>query len=85
MAFGNFGNMGDAIKLFGAWNKFKSNHPKFPAFLQAVSRRGFKEDMVIEIIVTEPDGERIETSIKVQPGDVELLNNLKAEAAKQDK
>lgn len=76
-----FGNMGEVMKLMGAWNTFKANHPKFPAFLQAVGKKGFKEDMIIEIIITEPDGERIETSLKVQPGDVELLNDLKTMAA----
>ncbi|MCQ2536860.1 MAG: hypothetical protein MJ124_00525 [Lachnospiraceae bacterium] len=76
-----FGNMGETLKVMGAWNKFKANHPKFPAFLQAVGKRGFKEDMVIEVIITEPDGERLETSIKVQQSDVELLNELKTMAA----
>ncbi len=84
MAFGNFSNMGDALKLMGAWNKFKANHPKFPAFLQAVRARGFKEDMIIEVIITEPDGEKIETSLKVKPDDVALLEELKNAAAKRE-
>ena len=79
MAFGNFG---DAMKLMGAWNKFRQNHPKFPAFLKAVSDRGFKENMVFEVIVTEPDGEKIETSIKINAEDLELFSELKAMSQK---
>lgn len=70
------------MKIMGAWNKFKSNHPKFPAFLKAVQKRGFKEDMIIEVIVTEPDGEKIETSLKLSAQDIaaiEELRNLRSE------
>ena len=35
-----------------------------------------KEDTVIEIIVTTPDKERIETSLKVKASDLELLQSL---------
>jgi hypothetical protein len=75
-------NMGQMMKIMGAWNKFKSNHPKFPAFLKAVQKRGFKEDMIIEVIVTEPDGEKIETSLKLSAQDIaaiEELRNLRSE------
>ncbi len=71
-------NMSQMLKLMGAWNRFKSNHPKFPAFMKAVQKRGFKENMVIEIIVTEPDGEKIENSMKLTAGDIELLQELKS-------
>ncbi len=74
--------MGQMMKIMGAWNKFKSNHPKFPAFLKAVQKRGFKEDMIIEVIVTEPDGEKIETSLKLSAQDIaaiEELRNLRSE------
>ncbi len=75
-------NMGQMMKIMGAWNKFKNNHPKFPAFLKAVQKRGFKEDMIIEMIVTEPDGEKIETSLKLSAQDIaaiEELRNLRSE------
>ncbi|MBQ7636416.1 MAG: hypothetical protein IJS80_03815 [Lachnospiraceae bacterium] len=70
-------NMGHMLKLMGAWNRFKSNHPKFPAFMKAVQKRGFKENMIIEMIITEPDGEKIETSLKITQSDLELLAELK--------
>lgn len=40
MGIGNIGNM---MKVMNAWNTFKKNHPKFPAFCSAVSRRGLRE------------------------------------------
>ena len=64
------------MKFMGAWNTFKENHPKFPAFCKAVAQRGLKEDTVIEIIVTTPDKERIETSLKVKASDLELLGSF---------
>ena len=70
-------DMGNLMKLMTAWNTFKQNHPKFPAFCKAVAQKGIKEDTVMEIIVTTPEGEKIETSIKVKAGDLELLNSLK--------
>ncbi len=73
----DFNNMGAAMKLMGAWNKFKQNHPKFPAFLKAVAKMGIKEDTVLEIIVTTPEGEKIETSIKVTESDLELIQSLR--------
>ena len=30
-------SIGNMMKITGAWNTFKNNHPKFPAFCQAVS------------------------------------------------
>lgn len=41
MGIGNFGNM---MKVMNAWNTFKQNHPKFPAFCSAVSKRGIREE-----------------------------------------
>ncbi len=69
----NFGNM---TKLMGAWGTFQKNHPKFPAFCKAVSKKGLREGSVIEVIVTTQDGEKIETSIKVQESDIELIKGL---------
>lgn len=64
------------MKFMGAWNTFKENHPKFPAFCKAVAQRGLKEDTVIEIIVTTPNNERIETSLKIKESDLDLLRGF---------
>ncbi len=71
------GNIGDIMKIKQAWDTFTYNHPKFPAFLQAVKNRGIKEDAVIEIIITDPSGEKLETSIKVKQSDLQLMDTLK--------
>lgn len=74
MNIGN--NIGNIMKITGAWSTFKSNHPKFPAFCQAVSRKGLKEGSIIEIAITTPGGEKIETNLKVKDSDLELLKQL---------
>ena len=68
-----FGNM---MKLMNAWKTFQGNHPKFPAFCSSVHHRGLREDSVIEVIVTTPEGEKIETNLKVKESDLELLRLL---------
>ena len=52
MALNNIGNM---MKIMNAWNIFKRNHPKFPAFCNAVSKRALKEGSIMAITVTTPD------------------------------
>ena len=37
MALNNIGNM---MKIMNAWNIFKRNHPKFPAFCNAGQHHG---------------------------------------------
>ncbi len=49
-------DMNNMIKMTMAWNTFKRNHPKFPAFCQAVLNKGIRVDSVIEISVTTPEG-----------------------------
>lgn len=69
----DFGNM---MQVMNAWNKFKSNHPKFPAFCKAVASRGIQADTIIEVAITTPSGEKIETNIKVKESDLELMKEL---------
>lgn len=69
-------NIGNMMKITSAWNTFKKNHPKFPAFCQAVSRKGIREGSIIEITFTTPEGEKIETNLKVKDSDLELLKQL---------
>ena len=65
------------MQIMAAWNTFRSNHPKFPAFLEALRAQGIKEDSVIEISITDPDGKKIETNIKVKQSDLDLFESLK--------
>ena len=64
------------MKITSAWNTFKKNHPKFPAFCQEVSLKGIREGSIIEITFTTPEGEKIETNLKVKDSDLELLKQL---------
>ena len=73
MGIGNIGNM---MKVMNAWNIFKQNHPKFPAFCSAVSRRGIREGGILEVTYISPEGEKLTTNIKVQASDLELLREL---------
>lgn len=70
-------NPGAIMQVMNAWNIFQGNHPKFPAFLDALKRQGIKEDSIIEISITDPSGQKIETNIKVKTSDLELFNSLK--------
>lgn len=69
-------DMGSIMKALGAWNQFKENHPKFPAFCRAVKEKGIQEGSVIEISITTPEGGRMETNLKVKPEDLEMLREL---------
>lgn len=67
----------DYMKVFGLWNKFKANHPKFPAFLKAASQSGLKVGTIMEIKITTADGEIIESNLKVTESDMELVEEFK--------
>lgn len=70
-------NPGNIMALMSAWNTFKGNHPKFPAFINAVRQQGVTEGTIIEIAVTDTNGKRIETNLKVAQSDLELFESLK--------
>ena len=40
------------FKVKKSWDTFCGNHPRFPAFLQAVQNAGIKEGTIIEVTVT---------------------------------
>jgi hypothetical protein len=70
-------NISAIWKLKGAWEKFTTNHPKFPLFLDAMQRKGIQEGTVIAISFTDVEGKTIETNIKVTASDIELYESLK--------
>lgn len=65
------------FKIKGAWDTFSANHPKFPLFVKAVGQSGIKEDSIVEIAVTTPEGKRLETNVKLTASDMELIDILK--------
>lgn len=70
-------NPQNMFALMGAYNTFQQNHPKFPAFLNALRAQGIQEDSIIEVSVTGPDGKKVETNLKVKASDLELFESLK--------
>lgn len=68
-------NLGNLMQLKNSWATFTQNHPKSPKFLQAAST-AVKEDTLIEIKITTPEGKVIETNLKVKASDIELVKNL---------
>ena len=67
----------DLMKIMSAKNRFDANHPKFGAFAKAAFGGGIQEGTILELTVTKPDGEKMTTNLKVQPSDLELLNELR--------
>lgn len=65
-------------KLKECMERFRSNHPKFPLFLNAVSREALIEGSVVEITVTTPEGRNYCSNIKLGQDDLELLECLKS-------
>ncbi len=63
------------FKAKSALDTFNRNHPKFMPFLQACGGQ-VKEGSIIEITVTSPEGEKIETNLKVQQSDIELIRTF---------
>lgn len=57
--------------------KFKTRHPKFPLFLNAVSENALLEGTVIEITVAAPGGQNYTSNIKLMQEDIELIQTLK--------
>lgn len=70
-------NPAQMLKLMGAINTFKSNHPKFVSFLTDMFRTGIPADTVIEITVTKPGQEPVTSNLKVCQSDLELFEGLK--------
>lgn len=71
-------NLMNLMQLKEAWDTFKGNHPKFPLFLKAVSTNSLKEQTVVEIKVTSPDGKALTTNLKLTASDLELFHQLNA-------
>lgn len=65
------------FKLKGLWEQFVQNHPKFPRFLEALKQSGIGEDSVIEIQITQPNGQEMKTNIKVKQSDLEMFEQLR--------
>ncbi len=65
------------FKAKKSWETFCRNHPRFPAFLQAVQSAGIQEGMIIEVSVTTPEGRKMTTNVKLTDSDLQAFNDLK--------
>lgn len=65
------------FKAKKSWDTFCGNHPRFPAFLQAVQTSGIQEGTVIEVTVTTPEGKKMMTNLKLTATDMEAFHDLK--------
>lgn len=73
-----FQNPASIFQMMNLWNRFKQNHPKFPKFMTAVYQNGIKEGSIIEINVTTPDGQSLNSNLKISAEDMKLIEELKA-------
>ena len=69
-------NAGDMMKVMGAMNQFKANHPKVVSFFKSVLTNKIEEGTIIEITVTKPGQDPITTNMKVQQSDIELFESF---------
>lgn len=65
------------FKLQGAWKNFTQNHPKFPAFLQAVGSSSIEAGSVVEITITTQEGEALQSNVRLTESDMELIRSIK--------
>ena len=70
-------NPASMMKIMNLKNLFHRQHPKFAAFMTAAMAKGVQEGSVIEITVKNPEGEEMTANIKVRPGDLELLQEIR--------
>ena len=65
------------MKMMQRLNIFRSQHPKFQAFLGSVTQGARREGSIIEIKVTDPDGGEYISNIKLTSDDIETVEMLK--------
>ena len=63
-------------KFKSSIDQFRSNHPKFPMFVQAVAQDALVEGTIIEIAVTSPEGKHYSSNIKLKEEDIELMKMI---------
>ncbi len=69
------------FQLKGMWDRFTKGHPRFPQFLRAAASRGLNEGTIIDVCLTQPDGEKIQTNLRLTAEDMQLFEEVKKFAA----
>lgn len=70
-------DFGMLLKLGGLWGKFSKNHPKFSQFIKSVQKNGIKADTIIDVKITYPDGNIVDTNLKITDSDLAIIEELK--------
>lgn len=65
------------LKAKKSWDTICGNHPRFPAFMQAVQSAGIQEGTIIEVSVTTPAGKTMTTNVRLTASDMQAFNDLK--------
>ena len=65
------------LKAKKSRDTFCGNHPRFPAFLQAVQTAGIKEGTIIEVSITTPEGKNMMTNVRITASDMQAFEDLK--------
>lgn len=69
-------NPADLFRVRSAAAQFNANHPKLLPFFNAAKTKAMTPGSIIEIAITDPNGEKIETNLRVHESDIELINLL---------
>lgn len=69
-------NLSALMQLEKEWSAFKTRHPKFPLFMKAVYNKPLSEGTVIDLKVTAPDGTVLNSNLKLNKEDLELIRRL---------
>ncbi|MCQ2518350.1 MAG: hypothetical protein MJ119_06250 [Lachnospiraceae bacterium] len=69
-------NPAQLLQFKKKWDEFSGRHPKFVQFIQACAAGGIGTDSIIAVTVTLPDGNVIQSNMKVTEEDVEMLKSF---------
>ena len=64
------------LELRKIMSRLQANHPKFPAFINAVRQNGVGAGSIIEIKVTDPYGKEFITNVKLNEEDMDCIRQL---------
>lgn len=66
------------VQLKPQIKQFRDRHPKFIQFFASVGRSGIREGSVLEVSITDPDGKKICTNMKLSAEDMKLIEEVTA-------
>ena len=67
----------DFFKVKAGLGKLGEEHPKLFPFMKAVSAAGAREGTIVEMKVTTPEGQVLESNMKLTANDIELFRMIR--------